>query len=184
MNKQKQFTLNTTTDMKVVLLFLIDNIAGPVDHTTLIEIVRKNTNEISFDYDECLRQLVESEHICVDEFDGERYYGISDKGRMVASELYDNLDPEFLQRSLRLAVGYINLTDRGARINAFITETETKKFKVTLEAFDRFGEVMSISVTVNSRTEAEVIKTQYESKPDGVYRGVLFAVTGRLGFMS
>ncbi len=184
MKKQKQFTLNTTTDMKVFLLFLLDNIGSPIDHTTLMEIVRQNTNEISFDYDECLRQLEESEHVISDDFEGESYYGISDKGRMVAAELYDNLDPEFRERSIRLAVGHITLSNRGASINSYITETESKRYKVTMEAFDRFGEVMSVSVTVNSRAEAETIKSKYEGKPDGVYRGVLFSVTGRMGFMS
>ncbi len=184
MKKQKEFSLNTTTDMKVFLLFLLDNIGSPIDHTTLIEIVRKNTNEISFDYDECLRQLEESEHVWGDEFEGEHYYGISDKGRLVASALYDTLDPEFRERSIRLAIGHISLTNRGARINAYVTETESKRYKVTMEAFDRFGEVMSVSVTVNSRAEAETIKSKYEAKPDGVYRGVLFSVTGRMELMS
>jgi hypothetical protein len=55
---------------------------------------------------------------------------------------------------------------------------------VTLEAYDRYGEVMNVSVTVNSRAEAEEIKAGYEAKPDGVYRGVLFSLTGRFEYMS
>ena len=184
MKKQKEFSLNTTTEMKVFLLFLLDNIGSPIDHTTLIDIVQQNTNEISLDYDECLSQLEESEHVWGDEVDGEYYYGISDKGRLVASELYDTLDKNFRERSLRLAIRHISLSNRGARINSYITETESKRYKVTLEAYDRFGEVMSVSVTVNSKAEAETIKRNYESKPDGVYRGVLFSVTGRMEFMS
>ena len=42
---------------------------------------------------------------------------------------------------------------------------------------------MKVSVTVNSREEAETIKRNYESKPEGVYRGVLFSVTGRLDYI-
>ncbi len=182
--KRKEFALSTTTDMKVFLLFLLDNIGYPLDHETLLDIVRENTDEISFDYDECLRQLASSEHVLHDEVDGVRYYMISDKGRMVASQLYDTLDKEFCERSLRIAGRHISLSKSGASIKAYITETESRRYRVTLEAFDKHGELMSTSITVNSRTEAEVIKKNYEAKPDGVYRGVLFSVTGRLEYMS
>ena len=66
----------------------------------------------------------------------------------------------------------------------YITETPSKRYRVTMEAFDRYGEVMSTSVTVNSLKEAELIKKNYDAKPDGVYRGVLFSVTGKLEYIS
>ena len=184
MRRPKDFVLKTTTDIKVFLLFLLDNIAREIDYTTMMKIVEENTDDISFEYPECLNQLVASGHLLCEEIANEKYYLISDKGRMVASQLYDTLDKNFRERSLRCAIRHISLSKSGAGIKAFITETESKKFKVTLEAFDRFGEVMSVSVTVNSRTEAETIKRNYEAKPDGVYRGVLFSVTGKLEFIS
>ena len=184
MRRPKDFVLKTTTDIKVFLLFLLDCISRTTDYTTIMKIVEENTDDISFDYPECLNQLVASGHLKCNEVGGEKYYLISDKGRMVASQLYDTLDKNFRERSLRSAIKYISLSKSGASIKAYITETESKKYKVTMEAFDRFGEVMSVSVTVNSKTEAETIKHNYEMKPDGVYRGVLFSVTGKLEFIS
>ena len=184
MRKSKEFKLRSMTDIKVFLLFLLDNIGYPIDHTTLITIVADNTDEIIYDYDECLRELSDSEHLLYDEVDGEKYYMISDKGRMVASELYDNLDKEFRERSLRSAIKYISLSKSGARIATSITETETHRFKVTLEARDAQGEIMSTSLTVNSRSEAEKIRKTFETKPDIVYRGILFSATGRLEYLS
>lgn len=170
--------------MKVFLLFLLDNIGYPLEHTTIMEIVQENTEEISLDYDECLRQLVSSEHMLYDEVGDERYYMISDKGRLVAAQLYDSLDKGFRERSMRVAIKHISLSKSGAGIKAYITETPSKRYRVTLEAYDRYGEVMSTSVTVNSMSEAELIKKNYEAKPDGVYRGVLFSVTGKLEYIS
>ena len=184
MKKYKEFGLNTVTDIKVFLLFLLDNIAYPVDHTTVMDIVAENTDDIAFDYDQCLAELVDSEHLLYDEFDGERYYMISDKGRMVASELYDSLDKGFRERSLRSAIRHISLLKSGASIKAYITEAPSKRFRVTMEAYDKYGELMSTSLTVNSRQEAETIKKNFEQKPDGVYRGVLFSATGRIEYLS
>lgn len=184
MKKNKESVLNTMMDIKVFLLFLLDNIAHPIDHTTLMTIIMKNVDMISFDYDECLRELVESEHLYYDEVDGEKYYMISDKGRFVASELYDNLDPEFRERSLRLAIKHISLSDSGASLESYITGAEANRFRVTLVASDKHGEIMRTAIVVNSKAEAERIKQNFENKPDGVYRGIFFATSGRLEFLT
>ena len=182
--KKKEFELSTTTDMKVFLLFLLDNIGYPLEHTTIMEIVQENTDEISLDYDECLRQLVASEHLLYDEVGDERYYMISDKGRLVAAELYDSLDKGFRERSMRLAIKHISLSDSGASLEATITDAEANRYRVTMVASDKYGEIMRTAIVVNSRAEAERIKQNFENRPDGVYRGILFSATGRMEFLS
>ena len=184
MRKQKEFGLNTITDLKIFLLFLLDNIRYPIDRTTVMSIIEENTDDISLDYDQCLGELTDSGHLLFDEIEGEKYYMISDKGRSVAAELYDDLDKGFRERSLRSAIKHVSLSKSGASIKAYIEETESKRFRVTLEAYDKYGDVMKTSLTVNSKAEAEQIKNNYEQKPDGVYRGVLFSATGRIEYMS
>ena len=53
-----------------------------------------------------------------------------------------------------------------------------------MTANDAVGTLLSCSLVVNSREEAEKIKKNYELKPDGVYRGILFSATGMLEFLS
>ena len=79
---------------------------------------------------------------------------ISDKGRLVAAELYDSLDKGFRERSMRLAIKHISLSKSGAGIKAYITETEAKRFRVTLEAYDRYGEISWI--TMHKIADAEL----------------------------
>ena len=184
MKKNKQFGFNTITDLKVFLLFLLDNIRYPIERTTILSIIEENTDEISFDYEQCLGELVDSEHLLYDEIEGEKYYMISDKGRVVASELYDNLDSEFRERSLRSAIKHVSLSKSGASIKAYIERTDNGRYRVTLEAHDSYGDIMKTSLTVNSYAEAEQIKKNYEAKPDGVYRGVLFSATGKIEYLS
>ncbi len=172
------------TDIKVFLLFLLNNIGYPIDHTSVIGMVSENTEEILIDYDECLRELADDGHLLFDEYNGEKYYMISDTGRMIASELYDNLDKEFRERSLKYAAKYASLSKSGSSVDTAVTELEGKRYRVTLSAFDDRGEIMSTSIVVNSREEAERIRKNFEARPDGVYRGVLFSVTGRMEFLS
>ena len=151
MKKKQKFSLKTKTDIKVFLLFLLDRIGYPIDHTSLIGLVSENTDEIIFDYDECLRELSDSEHILFDEIAGEKYYMISDTGRVIASELYDGLDKDFREQSLRSAAKYVSLSKSGARIRATVTETENKRYKVTMTASDEREEYMNVSITVKSK---------------------------------
>ena len=184
MRKNKKMLFSSITDLKVFLLFLLDNIRYPIERTTVLSIIEENTDEISLDYEQCLNELVASEHLLYDEVEGEKYYMISDKGREVASELYDSLDKEFRERSLRSAIKHVSLSKSGASIKAYIERTELGRYRVSLEAYDRYGELMKTSLTVNSAAEAEQIKKNFESKPDGVYRGVLFSATGKIEYLS
>ena len=172
------------TDIKVFLLFLLNNIGYPIDHTSVIGMVSENTEEILIDYDECLRELSDDGHLLFDEYNGEKYYMISDTGRMIASELYDRLDKEFRERSLRYAAKYASLSKTGSSVSTSVEELEGKRYKVTLSSNDSRGELMSLSIVLNSYEEAERIRKNFEAKPDGVYRGILFSVTGRLEFLS
>ena len=184
MRKYKDFGLNTVTDMKVFLLFLLDNIRYPIEQTTVVSIIAENTGDISLDYEQCLAELSDSGHLLFDEVEGEKYYMISDTGRAVASELYDSLDKSFRESSLRSAIKHISLQKRGASIKSFIERTEEGRYKVTMQASDSTGEIMYTALTVNSEAEALQIKKNFESKPDGVYRGVLFSATGRIEYIS
>ncbi len=184
MKKYKEFGLNTTTDLKVFLLFLLDNIRYPIDRTTIISIVSENLGELSLDYDACLGELADTGHVLFDEDEDDKYYMISDKGRAVATELYDNLDKDFRERSLRSAIKYISLSKSGASVRSYVEKSEGGRYTVTMEAKDRYGVSMKVTLAVNSLAEAEQIKKNFESKPDGVYRGVLFSATGRMEYLS
>ena len=183
MKRKNELILKTLTDIKVYILFLLDNTGGALLSNTLIDILEQSTGEITFDYDECIRQMLDSEHIVPDTVNDETYYIITEKGRAVAAELYDSIDESFRERSLRAAIRHISFPDGGRQISSSITVGDDKRYHVTLVANDRFGEVLSLSVAVNSRSEAEAIVRGYETKPDAVYRGVLFSLTGRFDYL-
>ena len=184
MKKRNRFGLDTTTDIKVFLLFILDRIGNPIDHTSLINIISENTREILLDYDQCLDELVSAGHLYYDTDGVERYYMISDSGHEIAAELYDTLDEGFRERSARTAAKYITLSSRNASVTSYITEAEGKRVNVTLKASDRYGEILNVTITVASSAEAEAIKNNYDQHYDAVYRGILLSATGRMEFLS
>lgn len=185
MRKQKKDpTPRSITEIKIFILFLLDRVRYPIDRSTLIEIIVENTDSISFDYDSCLAELVRDGLVYFDEDEDDKYYMISEKGRAISSELYDNLDGAFRERSVKSVAKHLSLSARGVEIGARVEASGDKRYVVTLMAKDRQGEIMKLSLTVASLAEAEEIRRNYEINPTGVYRGVLFSATGRLDFIS
>ncbi len=182
--KKKQFVLKTTIDIKIFLLFLLEQIRYPIDHTTLINIVSENTDEIQMGYDECLADLVDAGHLLFDELDGEKYYMISDSGRMVAAELIDSLDGEFREKSIKSAIKHMSLSRSSVKLNSSVEETENGRYKVRMILTDPTGELADVSITVSSRNEADKIKANFETRPESVYRGILFSASGRIEYIS
>ena len=184
MAKTTTYTLKTMTDIKVFMLFLLDTIRYPIDYTTLRRILFENTGILSTEYDEGLDRLIDEGHVITDEIDGERYMMISETGRRLCAPLYDTLDATFREQSARIAAKHLALSKRGLSASASIREDDAGRFTVTLTAEDRFGKLMELSLSMNSRAEAEHIRTQFEVAPDRVYRSLLFASTGRIELLS
>ncbi len=181
--KNKKLVLRSMTDIKIFMLFLLDNISYPVDNTTLMNIVIDNTGELILDYEEALRDLNKTGHIFFDEFDGEKYYMISELGKKVSSELYDTIDEEFRERSIKSTIKYIKLSEMGGSHSAVITKTENGRYKVELSLSNSEGNLMTTTLVVKSMAEAEKIKNAFDTKPDKVYKGILFSATGRLEYI-
>lgn len=184
MKKSNEFKLKSLTDIKVYVLFILDHIAYPVDHSTLIEIISESTGEISLEYDNALQGLADSKHINFDEVDGEKYYMISELGKMVSAELYDTIDKNLLEKSMRVAGKYISFAESGIKVSSSVKQREDRRFVVNLVASDAEGEIMNMSLSVKSRMEAERIAANYEARPEKIYRGFLVSATGLMEYFS
>ncbi len=184
MAKKKEYTLKTITDIKIFILFLLDTIRYPVENATVWEILFENMPMLSTDYEECVSVLIDQGHIIAHEMDGERYMMISESGRRLSSVLYDTLDASFRERVAKSAMKHVSLADNGIRISTSIEEDASGRFRVRLISEDRFGEILHVSLTLNSRAEAEAIRKNFDERPNTIYRSVLFSATGKIGFLS
>ncbi|GEM_PF-2404892 len=184
MRNGKEYKPKTMTDIKILLLFLLDNIRYPVDADTLRKVLYECVDTLSLDYDECLGKLLDEGHVLFDDVGGVRYYMISATGRALSAELYDTLDPVFREKSLKATAKYMSLSGSGTEVSTRVNETSDRRFVAVLKAKDESGEIFSLSLTVNSKFEAEAICKNFSEKPDSVYRGILFSATGKVNFLS
>ena len=121
MAKSKEYTLKSILEIKIYILFVLDRVRYPIDYATLTEIIFDTTMSVSIDYDTCIRELADDGMLIADEFDGERYYMISDRGREISAELYDTLDPAFREHTETLVMKHLKL----AAIETHVADART-----------------------------------------------------------
>ncbi len=171
-------------ETKIFLLFLLDNIKGPIDYTSLNRIIVENVDALTFEYSEALDELVESGHLCFDAIDGEKYYMIGDIGRETSRELYETLPVTVREDVLATISRYVRINNNGISLSCNIEEAQDKRYSINVRASDKRGEFINVTLLVSSYSEAERMKANFENNPSGIYRGFLFSLTGRLEYLS
>lgn len=165
-------------DVKIFILFLLDNINDVMDYETIYEIVRDCGAIGSFDFAECFSQLEDLGHILTDTEDGIKYCRISDMGREIAHELQSGILEPIREKSSKIAAKFISLKERNATITATVTERDDGKYIVRCSMDESSGEIFGYDVCVSSRAAATKIKNYFESKPTDIYRAFMTVVTG------
>ena len=97
------YLLRDKTDIKIFVLYLLDNIDVPLDFVTLHDIVVQDEFVGQFDFMECFFELCETEAIKKTESDAKAHYSLTEEGKNAAEAL--------------LALGYTNIWEFGGIID-------------------------------------------------------------------
>jgi hypothetical protein len=179
----KERALNNKIDIKIFILFLLDNVDYPLDDETISNIIVENGYVGSFDFTECFSELLELEHIVADEVEGKTYYTISESGRLVSSELQDSLLESIREASSQSASHILSLHKRGAHVETDMHERLDKKIYIECRVVEKNGILFSFGVTVSSKMQAEKIRDGFSEKPEKMFRGLMAVLTGNVDYL-
>ena len=174
--------MNDKIDIKVFILFLLDELRYPMSESMIREIVSENGVVGRFDFAECFSELVEKGHVTAYEDAGEVLYVVSPLGHMVASELQGTLHDSIREKSRTSAMKRLSLHLRGARTATAVEKTEDGAYLVKCEIKDAQGVMMNTAVTVPTESEAYAIVAHFSDHPEEVCRGVLSVLTGKIAY--
>lgn len=174
--------INDKIDIKVFILFLLDELRYPMSETVIREIVSENGVVGRFDFAECFSELVEKGHILAYEDERETLYVVSPLGHMVASELQGTLHDSIREKSRTSAMKRLSLHLRGATTKSDMEKTEDGSYLVRCEIKDAQGVMMNTTLTVPTESEAKTIIAHFEEQPEEVCRGILAVLTGKIAY--
>jgi hypothetical protein len=170
-------------DVKIFVLFLMENINYPLDFISINDIVMQTDYFMYLDFAEAFDELLEADLIMCELDDGEKYYSVTDKGRIVARELSGNMLSSILDKSLEMALRYLDFKKRGIESRCEYMQCPNGKFELTCTLLERREKIFETTIIVDSEERARQMRQRYLDRPDVVYRGMVALLAGKMEFL-
>ena len=179
-----QAPLRKKSEMKILILYLMNQLRYPLDYETLHDVLTLDGLMSSFDFAECFAELLETGNVVEkrDESGADRYE-ISAQGRHVSEELKDVIMHSIRDRVYKTAMSYINFQLSGRRTECELSTDARGRDVVTCSVSDDAGDLMRVSAVLDSREKAEAFKKNWDNHPETVYRGILALLSGDADFI-
>lgn len=176
--------LTEKTDIKIFILYLLRQIERPVDFATLNDIVVQDGFVHQFDFMDCFYELEQSGAVDKRVSDGEEKYVISEKGFLAAETLESNITPAIRERSMRSALRLLSFSRRKAKTTCRLEDEPGGKCRLNCTFRDGEGEFFSLSLLLDTRHQAELMKKNGDENPELLYRSILGVLSGDLNYLA
>lgn len=171
----KQGFIRDKLDIKMLVVYLMTRVAGPVDFDVLTDLVMRHEGVEYFDFAEAAAELVDTGHLTLE--DG--HYAITDKGRVNSAACESSL-PYSVRRRCDHALAEVNaVLRRNAQIKGTCRVNEDGSVVARMTMDDDGGNLMTIELLCPNQAQADRFIAGFKAKPERVYNEVLNALTGK-----
>ena len=176
--------VGSINNVKIFVLYLMENINYPMDFVTLNDIVMQTDYVMYLDFAEAFNSLLDNGLVneLVDE-NGEKTYEITEKGRFIARELKSDLLPSILDRSLSAALRYLNFKKRGIVARCSVEKTDDGRYSVNCSFTEKKVVIFSQTLIVDTLDRAERMQNNFYERPEAIYRGVTALLAGNVNYL-
>ncbi|MBQ8498066.1 MAG: DUF4364 family protein [Clostridia bacterium] len=177
------FLLRDKGDIKIFVLYLLDNIGVPLDFVTLHDIVVQDEFVGQFDFMECFFELCETEAIQKTETDGKDYYSLTPNGKNAAEALQSDLLRTIRERALRSAKRFLEYQKNGRKAESEVIPLEGGKYRLVCQCRNREGIYMETSIVVENKHKAELLKLNFDDRSELIYNGIMSLLSGDMNYL-
>lgn len=172
-------------NVKIFVLYLLQNINYPLDFVTLNDIILQNEYVLYLDFAEAFNEMLDGELIeeCCKNEEGDPMYFITDKGRVVATTLKSEILTSLLDKSLECAFRYLDFKKRGITVSGDYEQIKDGFYNVVCTIKEKGKIIMSTSVVVDTANRAERMLENFRDHPEVVYKGVFSLLSGNINFI-
>lgn len=181
--------LKNKNDIKIFILYLLQNINYPLDFPTINDIVVQDEYVNYFDFAECFAEILDMGHvveeISTDEKTGEKVtrYRISSLGSAVVCQLQSGLLRSIRERSLKSALKLLSFKKRGAQVSCHTSELDDGKYAIECVITEMGKEILHINLVDDSAQRVERMKANFEDRPDTIYKGIMALLAGEVDYL-
>ena len=155
-------------DIKLLVLYIMDRVAAPIDFATLTDLVQCDSGVDYFQFAEAVAELLESGHLT----QSEEYYAVTDKGRRTCVAGESSLSPVIRRRCDQRLAPLNQALKRKAQVRAEL-RPRSDGYDVCLAMDDDQGSLFSLTLLAPSQEDGRRIADQFLQHPDRIYNGIL-----------
>ena len=177
-------------NVKIFLLYLMQNIHMPVDFATLNDMVMQTDYVMYLDMAEAFHELFDDALIEVSDTHADdgvpedvTRYVVTAKGRIVAEQLHSELLPTILDESLRCALRYLDFRRRGIKTHCSVTQSEdgTAVFYCSVEQDGKL--LFETRMSVDAMIRAHQMEDNFRARPEAIYKGMWSLLSGNVNYL-
>ena len=173
-----QAPLKKKSDMKILILYLMNKIGYALDYVTLNDMITTDGLMSSFDFTECFAELLDAGNIRVVAGDSGELFAITEQGRRVCESLEGNLLAGIRDRIYKSALSMLDFRQSGRRTDHSVEIVPDKKPVFRCSVSDSSGELFSLRAEVESEDQLARVVNNWEKRPETVYKSILAMLAG------
>lgn len=156
-------------DIKILILYVLDQLPGPVDSLTLSDLVFCDDGIGYFDYSDCLAELVELAQIT--EENGT--YQITEEGHRNVDAVGSTLPYSVRSKARKVTAPLAERMRRAAMIKAQHHAQEDGTYLVELAVSDGVSDILSMSIMAPTEALAETMEKTFRRNAESIYHDVV-----------
>lgn len=177
--------------IKIFMLYLLDRVGYPLTYDKVADVVMLD-GVISFiDFGDYFDKLLADGLILEkknkpdtdpDNPRGHSTYVLSDKGKVVAKELCNEVPGYIREKSYRSAIRYLNFQKRGAVLDQnFRPDGDGYIFHCEIK--DRAGVQLDLNIRADNEYQLKQMRMTYADRPEVVFKGIVALLTGEVNYL-
>ena len=175
--------IGSKRNVKIFVLYLMDNIHYPLDYITINDIVMQTDYVMYLDFAESFNEMLDGGLIEKVDTNGEETYVVTERGRCVARELNSDIISSILDKSLSCALRYLDFKKRGITAKCHSEKREDGRYDLTCSFIEQGEVIFHTTVVIDSLNRVERMKENFRDRPEVIYRGVLALLAGNVNFL-
>jgi len=159
-------------EIKILILFILRRLPEPVSFYVLTELTMCDDGISYFDFTECVAELVETEHMRLE--DGK--YSLTEKGVRNGGITENSLPFSVRMRAEKAATALRAAQSRDAMIKTFHTASPDGGFTVFLSLADGAGKIVSVEMITMNEEQAVSLEKGFRNNAERVYNAMIEAI--------
>ena len=172
--------LRTKDDIRILLCYLLSSVNAPLSKDDIVSILQENGLANYFEVTEAISEMAGKGMILLSG-SGDSLCSIGENGRLIAGQLDTTLPSVVRKKAVAAAISLLAKAKR-EKENTVEINPVNNGYEVTCHISGGNTDLMKFSLYVPDQKQAEMVRSNFQSSPETVYRMLLALVTGNKEF--